>query len=167
MGDGGYARKKRHLELADMPQWMMHQDTNLQLRECVSYRAEQCSEKEGEVNAPPESIRLLFSHIQGALVLDGVEYKLDGNGVRDHSWGPRYWSQTVPYRFINGSFGDGLGFTVSAVANGRGHGALQIGEAMVRVTSATVCYRPSPLTLPMPPVQFPLFSPGCNVSPLP
>jgi hypothetical protein len=64
--------------------------------------------------------------------------QIDGNGIRDHSWGPRYWSQTVSYRFINGSFGDSLGFTVSAVANGRGHGALQIGERMVRVTSAKV-----------------------------
>ena len=42
----------------------------------------------------------------------------------------------MSYRFINGSFGDALGFTVSAVANGRGHGALQIGSRMVRVRSA-------------------------------
>merc|ERR1712094_96274 len=78
----------------------------------------------------------LFSHIAGSLTIDGRTIKLDGNGLRDHSWGPCYWSQTRSYRFINGSFGDSLGFTVSAADIGAG-GAIQIGkDRIVTVRSA-------------------------------
>ena len=39
------------------------------------------------------------------MTMPGGERKtlaLHGNGLRDHSWGPRYWQATPSYRFING-----------------------------------------------------------------
>eukprot|EP00947_MAST-08B_sp_MAST-8B-sp1_P000837 g837.t1 len=73
----------------------------------------------------------LFNHISGTLTVQGETFRLDGNGLRDHSWGPRYWSKAQSYRFINGSFGDGLGFTVTVVAGGAG-GAVQLGKDRIR-----------------------------------
>lgn len=49
-------------------------------------------------------------HISGTLQIGDRSIHLEGNGLRDHSWGPRYWQETVSYRFINGAFGDDLGF---------------------------------------------------------
>lgn len=84
----------------------------------------------------------LFSHIRGTLHIEGTTVRLDGNGLRDHSWGPRYWSQTRSYRFINGSFGDVLGFTVSTFGVGdnvAAHGAIQIGaDRILRVAKAAL-----------------------------
>ena len=50
-------------------------------------------------------------------------------GLRDHSWGPRYWQETVSYRFINGAFGDDLGFGFTSTAKGAG-GNLQVAEPL-------------------------------------
>lgn len=45
----------------------------------------------------------------GEVRLDGVSTSLLGHGLRDHSWGPRYWQTPWFYRWLHGS-GDGLGF---------------------------------------------------------
>lgn len=80
----------------------------------------------------------LFSHINGTLTIEGTTLKLNGNGLRDHSWGPRYWSQTKSYRFITGSFGDNLGFTVSTIGDSS-HGAIQLGpDRILRIRSASL-----------------------------
>ena len=68
-------------------------------------------------------------HINGTLEIGDKSIRLDGNGLRDHSWGPRYWQETVSYRFINGAFGDDLGFGFTTSALGAG-GNLQVGESM-------------------------------------
>merc|ERR1740121_2975616 len=55
-------------------------------------------------------------HTKGTLQIGEKTISLEGNGLRDHSWGPRYWQDVLSYRFINGAFGDDLGFGFTATA---------------------------------------------------
>jgi len=45
----------------------------------------------------------------GTLTIDGERFELDAPGLRDHSWGPRYWQAPKYYRWLTMSFGDDLG----------------------------------------------------------
>ncbi len=51
----------------------------------------------------------------GFMAYDGFEVPIDGFGLRDHSWGPRTWQAPVYYRWLNGQFGEDLGFMLSHV----------------------------------------------------
>lgn len=46
---------------------------------------------------------------EGALVIAGRRYDIRGFGLRDHSWGPRYWQNTGYYRWLTMNFGPDLG----------------------------------------------------------
>ena len=47
--------------------------------------------------------------VSGTLqVEDGPVLEISGHGLRDHSWGTRYWQSTPSYRWITGNFGDDL-----------------------------------------------------------
>ena len=46
---------------------------------------------------------------QGTMKIGGREYSIDGFGLRDHSWGPRYWQNTGYYRWLTMNFGPDLG----------------------------------------------------------
>jgi len=46
---------------------------------------------------------------KGKLRVGDREYTIDGFGLRDHSWGPRYWQNTGYYRWLTMSFGEDLG----------------------------------------------------------
>jgi hypothetical protein len=48
---------------------------------------------------------------------DGPVLHITGHGLRDHSWGPRYWQSTPSYRWITGNFGDDLGMVLSIVGD--------------------------------------------------
>ncbi len=48
---------------------------------------------------------------------DGPVVNIRGHGLRDHSWGPRYWQSTPSYRWITGNFGDELGMVLSIVGD--------------------------------------------------
>ncbi len=60
------------------------------------------------------------------------KFAFTGNGLRDHSWGPRYWQSTPSYRWITGNFGDDLGMVI-AVAGERIAGVFQKGDEVVNV----------------------------------
>jgi hypothetical protein len=45
----------------------------------------------------------------GTLVVDGTRFELDAPGLRDLSWGPRYWQAPRYYRWLTMSFGEDLG----------------------------------------------------------
>ena len=45
------------------------------------------------------------------------EWEVDGFGLRDHSWGPRYWQAPWWYRWLTANFGDDFGFMVSIIAS--------------------------------------------------
>ena len=42
---------------------------------------------------------------RGRVVVDGVYHPIDGFGLRDRSWGPRYWQAPAYYRWLTMNFG--------------------------------------------------------------
>lgn len=44
---------------------------------------------------------------RGHITIAGVRHAIDGFGWRDHSWGPRYWTDIVWYRLFLATFPDG------------------------------------------------------------
>jgi len=72
--------------------------------------------------------------VTGTLQLEGEpEIAIDGHGLRDHSWGPRFWQSTPSYRWITGNFGDDLGMVISRVGDRVG-GVFHRGDELVRIT---------------------------------
>jgi hypothetical protein len=58
----------------------------------------------------------------GSIEVDGLRWEVDGYGLRDHSWGPRYWQAPWYYRWLTGNFGPTLGFMGSRIARPDGPG---------------------------------------------
>jgi hypothetical protein len=62
-----------------------------------------------------------LGHAVGRLALEGKggasEYKIDGLGLRDHSWGPRYWQAPKYYRWLTMNFDEGLGAMATITVN--------------------------------------------------
>jgi hypothetical protein len=59
---------------------------------------------------------------RGSIRVGDQEWPIDGYGLRDHSWGPRYWQAPWYYRWLTANFGDGFGFMASRVARKDGEG---------------------------------------------
>jgi hypothetical protein len=51
----------------------------------------------------------------GTLRVDDESFEIDGTGLRDHSWGPRYWQAIHSYRWLTCAFGPELCIMVSEV----------------------------------------------------
>lgn len=49
----------------------------------------------------------------GRVVIDGREHAVDGFGLRDHSWGPRYWQAPDHYRWLTMNFGAEAGIAAA------------------------------------------------------
>jgi hypothetical protein len=52
----------------------------------------------------------------GTVTVDGETMQIEGTGLRDHSWGPRYWQAIHSYRWLTVTFGPDLGIMVSEVS---------------------------------------------------
>jgi hypothetical protein len=52
---------------------------------------------------------------RGAIRVGDEEWSVDGSGLRDHSWGPRFWQAPWWYRWLTMNFGDDAGFVISIV----------------------------------------------------
>jgi hypothetical protein len=61
----------------------------------------------------------------GTVRVGDEEWVVDGVGLRDHSWGPRFWQSPWWYRWLTGNFGDDGGFVLSIVT--RRDGARRVG----------------------------------------
>ncbi|HET6794510.1 MAG TPA: hypothetical protein VFH45_08720 [Acidimicrobiales bacterium] len=59
---------------------------------------------------------------EGTITVGDQTWELSGYGLRDHSWGPRYWQAPWYYRWLTGNFGPGFGFMASRVARKEGAG---------------------------------------------
>ncbi|MEY4371512.1 MAG: hypothetical protein RL219_281 [Actinomycetota bacterium] len=59
---------------------------------------------------------------RGTIRVGDEEWEIHGFGLRDHSWGPRYWQAPWYYRWLTASFGTDLGFMASRVAKKDGAG---------------------------------------------
>ncbi len=53
---------------------------------------------------------------KGTIRVGDREWQVDGHGLRDHSWGPRYWQAPWYYRWLTANFGSDFGFMASRVA---------------------------------------------------
>ncbi len=77
--------------------------------------------------------------VAGSLTLgDDTPVPFAGWGVRDHSWGPRYWQSTPSYRWITGNFGDDLGMVITTTGDGIGRGLFQRGDEIQRIEKAAI-----------------------------
>lgn len=72
--------------------------------------------------------------VTGTIHIDGEPaINIEGHGLRDHSWGPRYWQSIRSYRWLTGNYGDDLGMVLSIVGDRVG-GMFHKGEEFIRVT---------------------------------
>ena len=53
--------------------------------------------------------------VTGTIAIDGEAVQIDGFGLRDHSWGPRYWQNIYSYRWLTCAFGPELNVMVSEI----------------------------------------------------
>lgn len=53
---------------------------------------------------------------RGSITVDGTEFDVHGYGLRDHSWGPRFWQAPWYYRWLTANFGSHFGFMGSRIA---------------------------------------------------
>ena len=58
----------------------------------------------------------------GEIKVDDDTWSVNGFGLRDHSWGPRYWQAPWYYRWLTANFGPSFGFMGSRVARKDGPG---------------------------------------------
>ena len=57
---------------------------------------------------------------RGSIRVGDREWRVEGLGLRDHSWGPRYWQAIRSYRWLPMSFDRGFAMMVSIVSGARG-----------------------------------------------
>ena len=53
---------------------------------------------------------------RGTIVVGDEAWEITGHGLRDHSWGPRYWQAPWYYRWLTANVGPDFGFMASRVA---------------------------------------------------
>jgi len=78
------------------------------------------SERPGEEFARGHYEQLVAA--SGAITVDDQQIAIHGHGLRDHSWGPRYWQAPWYYRWLTANFGPGFGFMGSRIARRDGAG---------------------------------------------
>ena len=106
----------------------------------------------GHVGDPDDGNQFARAHseqhmrVTGNLELGGVETAFSGHGLRDHSWGPRYWQATPSYRWLTGNFGDDLGMIIRTDGHGRGGGLFHEDQKLIRIEEATVATEYEPGT---------------------
>ncbi len=79
---------------------------------------------------------------RGGLTIDGQTMEIDGLGLRDHSWGPRYWQALKYYRWLTCAFGPGLGVMVSEICPHEGAGTrtgvVVRGDSLERIATVDI-----------------------------
>lgn len=104
----------------------------------------------GHVGDPDDGNQFARAHseqhmrVSGSITLDGTAMAFSGWGLRDHSWGPRYWQATPSYRWLTGNFGNELGMIVRTDGAGHGGGLFHEGQKLVRIkeTKLSTEYEP-------------------------
>ena len=81
-------------------------------------------------------------HVEGSLEIAGESLAIDGYGLRDHSWGPRYWQAIQSYEWLTMNFGPDFGAMVSIIQrdpeNIRRGGVIVRGNELELITDATI-----------------------------
>lgn len=68
--------------------------------------------------------------VRGTVELEGETIQIEGLGLRDHSWGPRYWQAIHGYEWLTMNFGPSAGAMVSVIE--REAGSVRRGGVLVR-----------------------------------
>ena len=80
--------------------------------------------------------------VRGTIAVDADTYEIDGLGLRDHSWGPRYWQAIHRYRWLTINFAPDFGMMVSTVwqdeENRTQGGVVLRGDKLDRITSVDI-----------------------------
>ena len=80
--------------------------------------------------------------VAGELLLDDERLRIDGFGLRDHSWGPRYWQAITRYEWLTLNFGQDFGAMVSIIRRDpesqRTGGVVVRGDQLDAITEARV-----------------------------
>jgi hypothetical protein len=78
--------------------------------------------------------------VKGEVAIGGESFTLEGFGVRDHSWGPRFWQAIHSYEWLTLNFGADFGAVLSIIrrdpSSERVGGVVVRGDALDRVTAA-------------------------------
>ncbi len=77
-------------------------------------------EKPGEEFAKGHYEQLITG--TGSIRVGEREWQIEGFGLRDHSWGPRYWQAPWYYRWLTANVDENFGFMASRVARKDGPG---------------------------------------------
>ncbi len=81
-------------------------------------------------------------HVEGSLEIAGESLAIDGYGLRDHSWGPRYWQAIQSYEWLTMNFGPDFGAMVSIIQrdpeNIRRGGVIVRGNELELITDAAI-----------------------------
>lgn len=77
-------------------------------------------EKPGEEFAKGHYEQLTRS--SGSVSIGNESWDVDGQGLRDHSWGPRTWQAPWYYRWLTVNLGDGTGMMLSRIARADSEG---------------------------------------------
>ena len=105
------------------------------------------AEKKADEDAEQSFARAHFEQhmrVTGTLTIEGERFAIDGFGLRDHSWGPRYWQAIHSYEWLTLNFGPDLGAMVSVIqrdAAGKERtagGVLQRGMEIERLVKARI-----------------------------
>jgi hypothetical protein len=82
--------------------------------------------------------------VTGTLEIDGETLSISGFGLRDHSWGPRYWQAIHEYQWLTLNFGADLGAMISIIQRDpegkhvRRGGVLVRGDEIEAIVDATI-----------------------------
>ncbi len=80
--------------------------------------------------------------VEGELQIDDDILSIRGHGLRDHSWGPRFWQAIHGYEWLTLNFGDDFGAMVSVIRRSpddvKVHGVVVRGDELDGVKHAVV-----------------------------
>jgi len=88
---------------------------------------------ESEQNADQQFAKAHYEQhmaVSGDLHIDDEVIQIQGFGLRDHSWGPRYWQAIESYEWLTLNFGPDLGAMVSVVRRDADH--VRTGGVIIR-----------------------------------
>jgi hypothetical protein len=120
--EGTVVLLERPLEMAD-PRTAFTTNPHVPCRVALTYRGvapmfggepEEHVERAGEEFARGHYEQLVAA--TGTIAVGDDSVDVDGFGLRDHSWGPRYWQAPWYYRWLTANFGAGFGFMGSRIA---------------------------------------------------
>jgi hypothetical protein len=71
-------------------------------------------------------------HVTGSVTIEGERQEIDGYGLRDHSWGPRYWQAIHSYEWLTLNFGPDFGAMISIIQRDPEGTSVRRGGVLVR-----------------------------------